>query len=136
MGDLIMALTKKDIAILRELAQKYMNYATLPIQDQNRELWRQLNMHNMQKPMITIEQMPWNELDVDGSLICQIEDPYWRGVEESLRCSIYKWEHLPTDMVLEPEIGLSRAIHHSGYGVKADVDTIAFEPNNATLAQH
>lgn len=131
-----MELNKKDIEVLRTLAQKYMSYATLPIQNEKRELWRQLNMHNMQKPMITIEQMPWNELDVDGSLICQVEDPYWRGVEQGLRMSIYKWEHLPADMVLEPEIGIGRAIHHSGYGIKGDVDTIAFEPGNETLAQH
>lgn len=122
-----MELKKHDIAILRELAQKYMEYASLPVQAEKRELWRQLNMHNMQKPMINIDQMPWNELDVDGSLICQVEDPYWRGVENGLRQAIYKWEHLPADMVLEPYIGISRAIHDSGYGVEIQEETRTYE---------
>ena len=54
--------------------------------------------------MITIDQLPWNELNGDGSLTCLVEDAYWRGVEENLRQTIYKWTHFPADMVVDPFI--------------------------------
>ncbi len=90
------------------LATKYMEYASLPIQQEKRELWRSLNNLHMQKPMLAIDQMPWEELDVDGSLVCRVEDPYFRQVEQNLRQLIYKWEHLPVDMVLLPYILIPR----------------------------
>jgi hypothetical protein len=34
----------------------------LPCQQQTRELWYALNRRSMQKPMVLIDQMPWNEL--------------------------------------------------------------------------
>lgn len=98
-------LNQDQIALLRQLAEKYMGYATLPCQKQTKELWLALNRREMQKPMVLIDQMPWKELE-DESLLCKIEDPYWRSVELSLRRFIYKWEHLPVDMVLPPYIRL------------------------------
>lgn len=112
-----MNITNQDKEILRELAKKYMSYATLPIQSEKRELWRSLNKLNMKKPMLAIDQMPWHELDVDGSLVCRVENPYFRGVEWGLRMEIYKWEHLPADMVLNPYITLNRPIGNTGYGL-------------------
>ena len=40
-----------------------------------------------------------------------------RGVEWNLRSEIYKWEHLPADMVLNPYIILSRPISNTGFGL-------------------
>ena len=107
----------KDREILRELATKYMSYALSDKNNEKRELWRALNNMNMQKPMITIDQMPWEELDVDGSLVLKVEDPYFRKVEWNLRTELYKWEHLPADMVLNPYIILPRPISNTGFGI-------------------
>jgi hypothetical protein len=92
-----------------------MGYALSDRNNEKRELWRALNNMHMQKPMISIEQMPWHELDVDGFLQCKVEDPYFRGIEWDLRTQIYKWEHMPADMVLNPYITLGRAIHNTGF---------------------
>lgn len=108
-------LKDRDVALLRELAEKYMNIASLPAQEKTRVLWRSLNGGRMQKPMVLIDQMPWEELQ-NESLILQIEDPYWRRVEQKLRQTLYKWEHLPVDMVLPPYIVLPRVINTVGYG--------------------
>lgn len=112
-----MNVNQKDRDILRELAARYMGYATSEANNQKRELWRALNNMNMQKPMISIEQMPWHELDVDGFLQCKVEDPYLRNVEWGLRMQIYKWEHMPADMVLNPFVGIDRPIHNTGFGM-------------------
>lgn len=112
-----MTITQKDREMLRTLAARYMSYALSDKNNEKRELWRALNHLHMQKPMITIDQMPWHELDVDGSLVCTVEDPYFRGIEWELRTQIYKWEHLPADMVLNPYITLPRLIHNTGFGM-------------------
>lgn len=112
-----MNISAKDRETLRTLAAKYMTYALSDPNNEKRELWRALNNRHMQKPMITIDQMPWHELDVDGSLICTVENSYFRGVEWNLRTEIYKWEHLPADMVLNPYILLPRPIANTGFGM-------------------
>jgi hypothetical protein len=63
-----MTINQHDRDVLRALASRYMEYATSDKNNQKRELWKALNRLDMQKPMVTIEQMPWHELDVDGFL--------------------------------------------------------------------
>ena len=58
----------------------------------------------MERPLLTIDQIPWNEMDVDGFLNCEITDPYWRNVESDLRCLIYKMRHMPADTALNPYV--------------------------------
>ena len=94
-------LNPKDIEVLRQLAEKYMSYATSAQQDKTRQQWYSLNRRQMEKPMVLIDQICWDEIR-DESLTCVVSDPYWRGVESNLRCWIYKYEHMPVDMVLTP----------------------------------
>ena len=113
-----MTVNQHDREILRQLASRYMSYALSDRNNEKRELWRALNNMHMQKPMISIEQMPWHELDVDGFLQCKVEDPYFRNVEWGLRMLIYKWEYLPADMVLNPYISIERPIRNTGFGME------------------
>ena len=131
-----MKLSGKDRETLRGLAERYMSHALSEKNKEKRELWRALNQGNMQKPMVAVDQMPWNELDVDGFLVCTAEDPYFRGVEWTLRSEIYKWEHLPADMVLNPYILLPRPIGNTGYGLGYVRETLATDPTNSVVAQH
>ena len=112
-----MNLRKEDIETLRTLAERMMNDALSDKNHEKRELWRSLNQMHMQKPMISIEQMPWDELDVDGSLVCTVENKVFRRIEWNLRTDLYKWEHMPADMVLNPYILLPRPISNTGYGL-------------------
>ncbi|MBQ9084671.1 MAG: hypothetical protein IJY24_03350 [Clostridia bacterium] len=112
-----MSVSEKDTLILRELAEKYISYAFSDKNSERRELWRKLNCMNMQKPMVTIDQIPWDELNTDGSLTNRVEDNYFRGIETTLLRSIYKFEHLQADTVLDPYIVLPRAISNSGFGL-------------------
>jgi hypothetical protein len=104
--------------IMRSLVSEYMRYALLPVQQEKIALWRAVNRCNMQRPMITVDQLPWHELACE-ELTCQIEDDYWRGVENRLRQTIYKYKHFPVDMVLDPFIALPKAISRSSYGIVA-----------------
>lgn len=131
-----MPFTPGDREILRQLATKYMEYATLPVQAEKIRLWKALNRGQMERPMVVIDQIPWYELDSDSSLICQVKDPMWRGVEERLRRAIYQWEHFPVDMVLDPFITIPKSISNTGIGIKAEVERLASEPGNETYSQH
>ena len=53
-----MNICDKDRETLRTLATQYMTYAISEKNNEKRELWRALNNLHMQKPMITIDQMP------------------------------------------------------------------------------
>jgi len=112
-------LQTKDIQALRKLAQAYADAAALPVQQEKRRLWIKLNHLHMERPMLLIDQIPWNEMDVDGSLKCVVQDPYWRNVEWELRTTLYKFRHMPADMVINPYVCLPRPIHQSGWGIEA-----------------
>ena len=120
-----MELSIDDRNTLRELGTRYMTYALSEKNAEKRQLWRALNDGTMLKPMVAIDQMPWNELDVDGFLNCTVADPYFRRVEWKLRSEIYKWERLPADMVLNPYILLPRPVGNTGYGLHAEHEALA-----------
>lgn len=127
-------LLTSDIAVLRQLATRWAEIAALPIQEENRAMWRRLNTLFPDRPMILIDQIPWNEMDVDGSLLCRVSDPYWRGVEQSMRQTLYKWDHMPADMVVDPWICLPRPLRNTGWGVVPQVSRRIIEEEDATAS--
>ena len=131
-----MNLTEIEARVLRELAGRYAEIAALPEQEARRNQWKRLNTCRMEKPMVLIDQLPWNELDVDGSLVCKVSDPYWRGVETEIRRAIYKWEHLPVDMVINPYLALPRPITNSGWGIEAKVTRLSMDDTSDVQSQH
>lgn len=131
-----MELQAQEKQMLRDLAARYMEIASLPVQAQKRDLWKALNRNQMQRPMVAIDQLPWNELDTDGSLTCQITDPFWKGIEWQLRSTIYKWEHFPVDMVVEPFITIPKSFQCSGYGIRIQEETQITEADNSVISHH
>ena len=129
-----MPISQKEKQILRALAQQYMEYASLPVQKQKRELWAALNDGHMERPMFTIDQIPWHEMDVDGSLICHVQDPYWQSVEKNLRQQIYKWEHCPADMVLLPCILIPHIYRNTGYGLDVKEERLVADAKSDVAA--
>lgn len=127
-------LNQNEIRVLKKLAQEYADIASLSVQAEKRKLWIKLNTINMERPLVLIDQIPWNEMDVDGFLINQVQEPYWRGVETSLRQTIYKWKHMPADMVVDPYVCLPRPIHNSGWGIEMQRDGYIIAEAEATAS--
>ena len=90
----------------------------------------------MQRPMVCIDQLPWNELKVDPFLKCTIEDSYWRRVEWELRSTIYKWNHFPVDMVVEPFITIPKVIINSGFGLRGKADILKLDVETTAASRH
>lgn len=133
--DIVMSLSQKDTIMLRELGAKYMELASLPVQKKKMELWKSLNRCEMERPMVVIDQLPWNELNVNDELTCQAEDPFWRKFEGQLRQTIYKWNHFPADMVLEPYLTIPACVSATGYGLDV-IEDVLVTNENETASSH
>lgn len=131
-----MGITAQDLQSLRALGDQYMEIASLPVHAEKVGLWKALNRSSMERPMVCIDQLPWNELNQNGELTCKVSDPYWRKVERNLRETIYKWNHCPVDMVVEPYITIPKSVSDSGYGIDIDQERLELEKDTTAASQH
>ena len=125
-----------EINILRELGARVAEIAALPVQEEKRDLWKRLNALRPARPMVLIDEIPWFEMDVDGSLQTRCEDPFLRGIERGLRRTLYRWDHLRADMVVEPYIEIPRAITSSGFGISKKEDVAVSDKDNWIVGHH
>ena len=127
-------LSKQDVVIVRELAARVAKIAALPKQEEARALWRKLNARKPVRPMVMIDQVCWNEMNVDDELSLQCADAECRRYEDHLRRTLYQWKHFPVDMVVESFIGVPKAIHNSGFGIDVHEQTVAGDPTNSVVS--
>jgi hypothetical protein len=125
--------SKLDKAIIRDLAARAAEIAALPAQEQKRGLWRKLNAKRPERPMVLIDQVCWNEMEVDGELTLRCEDVECRGYEEGLRRILFQWKHFPVDMVVEPFLQVAKAIDNTGLGIGVTEDIAVKDPTNAVV---
>ena len=126
-------LTKQDVAIVRELAERVARIAALPVQEEKRALWRKLNARKPSRPMVMMDQVCWNELDTCEALALRCEDPECRGYECYLRRTLYQWDHFRVDMVVEPFVLVHKAIQNTWFGVGVQEETVETSSTNGIL---
>ena len=115
--DVPIKFTKNDIKILRYLGEKYAKIAHLPIQKERIEMWKRLNDLNRVKPMVWINEVCWNEMDVDNELKLQTSSDFCQRIELELRRTIYQWKYMQVDMVVKPVIYSPFIISNTGFGI-------------------
>jgi len=125
---------ENDRNIIRELAQRYAEISALPIQEEKRRLWRKLNGLSPERPMVTIDQICWSEIE-DDSLTLRCTDAECRAHEQGFRRALYQWKNFPVDMVIEPFIRVNKAIYNSGFGLDAIDEAIKHE-ESSDIASH
>jgi len=121
-------------AILRGLAQRYADIASLPVHEEKRRLWRKLNGLKPERPMVMIDQVCWNEMDIDDKLTLRCGDKDCREYEQNLRRILYQWEYFPVDMVVEPFIRVEKAVSNSGFGMSTEEHTLAYYESNDVVS--
>lgn len=124
---------KQDISLIRELAAHVAEIAALPIQEEKRQLWRQLNALQPERPMVMIDQVCWNEMTLGDELTLRCADPECRAYEEILRQLLYQWNHFRVDMVVEPFIRVSKAVTNTGFGIDIAEETAVTDPQNTVM---
>lgn len=120
---------------VRELAKKVREIAEHPKQEEKITLWKKLNSINMVRPMVTIDQICWPEMNVDGELTLVCEDPYLRSVEDHLRKIIYQDKHMCADNVVRPFFNVPKAVRYDRtFGVSSAEESIVGE--SGIVAKH
>jgi hypothetical protein len=127
---------QKDRDILRELAREIADIAALPAQAETVALWKALNGLRPVRPMVTISEVPWSELDGDPELTIHSEDPFCRGMEAQFRRTLYSWKHMRGDMVVQPEVIIPKVIRSDGFGIGVNQETQATDARNAVVSHH
>jgi hypothetical protein len=112
-----------DRSILRELVRQYADASALDVHRQTHEQWRRLNRLDSVRPMVWINEIPWDEMSYGDELTCLCVDPYCRSVESELRMTLYQWRHMPADMVLDPVLYVRYVCgpdsSYADYGIQA-----------------
>ncbi len=126
-------MNKTDVALIRELAAQVAEIAALPVQEETRRLWRKLNGLQAERPMVTIDQVCWNEMNVDDELTLRCEDAEARGYEDFLRRTLFQWRHFPVDMVVESFMRIPKAVTNSGFGIDVQENISVQDPTNSVV---
>jgi hypothetical protein len=125
-----MALSNSDRNTLRTLAGRVAEIASLPVQQELAQQWRDLNGLRPTRPLIRIFQIPWHEFAAEDELQLTCEDPWARGLENGFRMALYQWEHMRDDLVLEPVMPCGLAVSDTGF----DIGEVSDVNNSSGLA--
>lgn len=122
-----MTCSQADRDIVRRLAEEYAAIAALPIQRERAAEWTRLNDLVPGRPLLWINELPWQELNFNDELTLLCQDAFCQGVEWELRSTLYQWRHLPGDMVIEPVLYSNLVIHDTGFGIQQEGEVIIQE---------
>jgi len=114
-----------DERILRPLAQAYAQAAAEPRNNERRQLHIASNDLHMVRPVVMLDEIPWQQMDFDGSLACHCRDGDLRGVEGWMRRELFKYKRFPGDMFLQSYVGVGKAVRSTGIGLDVIERTIA-----------
>ena len=129
-------LSRGDKDILRRLGGRIAEISGDKINEINARNWTLLNDKKSVKPMVWINEVPWHEMNVNEELTVRCTHPWARNLEETLRRTIFQWDHFRGDMVVSPFIECPLAIHSTDFGIVEDVDTAMTDDKNDIYSRH
>jgi hypothetical protein len=113
----MMPVNQKDRKILRELAKRLAEVASLPVMAERRTTWKLHNSLGRVRPMILVfPEGAWRELTPEASLACETKGTRW--IELALRQRLYTHDHFRDDAVIEKEWVVGKAVSHTGWGLQ------------------
>lgn len=112
---------------LRQLAYQYRLAAESPVNTRRMELHRAVNDLKMIRPVVLIDEIPFLELNFDGSLTTVCDDPLLKNVEGFLRQRLFQWKYFPADMILTPFVPVYKVMHSTGNGLHVEENIIKGE---------
>ncbi|NLF01817.1 MAG: hypothetical protein GX601_12655 [Anaerolineales bacterium] len=130
-----MEISQHDRDVLRRLLAEQAEIAALPVHKEKAELWRRLNQLEPVRPLVWINEIPWNEMDVNGELTLQCTDPWAQQVEQGLRQTLYQWRHMPGDMIVNDYLSCPLVIQSTGLGISEDVDIVRTDPTSGVVSR-
>jgi hypothetical protein len=95
---------RNDVKRLRDLACQVREISALPVQEERRRLWRALNDLRMVKPMVYTRDYQWSMVTAGREMVPSIEDELLQQYELQLMGTLFRWEKLQADMVVDPVV--------------------------------
>lgn len=124
-----------DRDILLKLADNYMDIANEPVNQERKRLYRAVNDLKPLRPVILIDEIPWNELeDVYDSLKLECKDEMNRDIERQLRRKLFQWKYFQADMVVEPYFEVQKKVKVTGIGM--GIKEITVDVGNGGIVSH
>jgi hypothetical protein len=105
----------RDREVLRSLASRWREWASLPVMEERKRLWTALKDLRAERPMVLFETWTLEEYVAEAELECQ--DPLFRSVERQMRWTLRQAEEVGDDLVIEPCWRVGWEIQGTGYGV-------------------
>lgn len=122
--------------ILRQLGEEIARISALPVHKEKALLWQKMNDLSSVRPMVWINEIPWNEMNVDEELTLKCSSAWARKLEDTLRKTIYQWKHMPGDMVVNPYIECPLVISSTSFGISEDVDIARTDETSEIYSRH
>lgn len=97
-------------------------------------MWSRLNDLDEGRPMVWVNEVCWNEMNVGDELVLCTSSPFCRRIEAELRQTIYQWEHMQGDMVVEPVLFSPLVVKNSGIGLSFQEDILKTEEENEVVS--
>lgn len=123
-----------DRSVIRELAKKYKEIAALDVQKENEKLYRALNGLHPVRPVVLMDEIPWNQLEGAKELALQCTGERERRLEEYMRRQLYRWNHFRCDMIVEDYIPWPRHIEIGSFGIDVQADILAYDNKNSVVS--
>ena len=113
------ALSSSEKETLRALGRRLREISELPVQEENRKLWRAVNDGKMIRPVIVARDYPVCLLgEGPDAILPTIEDPWWQRREMEMKLAIYEWDHLRCDRVVEPYVEVPVEVDDTNVGLR------------------
>ena len=121
---------RKDREIVRELAKRYMEIASSDLHVRMRQRFRDVNDLKPTRPPLSIEEIPWHEMNMDGELDCRAEEGRLRSMEYGLRTALFREKHFRCDNYIVPWWSVYKSYSNTGFGFRIDEDRVAVDKQN------
>ena len=122
---------------LLELARRYAELSQHPANAERRTRATKINdLAQGQKPIVWLDEIPWHEMDIDGKLKLTCETEAGRNMEWFFRQTLFRWEYIQADMVVEDFFPISKAFYSTGMGLDIKEDLLATDERNYIVSHH
>lgn len=128
-------INNEERVILKDLAHQVVEIAALPVHKSTISEWKRLNNIKPGRPLVWINEVPWNEIEERGELVCRCKNKFAREVEFNLRVLLYMWHNVRADMVVEQVYRIPVVIYDTGFGISPDAE-YASSKNSGIVSRH
>ena len=134
-SDAALDMPKQDVTLLRELGKRYAEAASSPENARRKSAWADINDLRGGRPLVWANEICWHEMNVNNELTLVSESPIALRIESMLRRTLYQWNHLQGDMIIEQTFFSPYILENTGFGIAPDADIAITDPNNTIASR-